>query len=123
MLAATDRYQWILSIDETMGMLGMLGEAICERIAKLTDQRSENARIRWSARNAMSAMKKIQLATGMDESWVRRVWPGSVDDVAANDDLYEFLKQRPAWLAAASDDQLKPYQKMSRPYRRVIPVI
>lgn len=107
MLAATDRYQWILSFDETMGMLGMLGEEICERIAKLTDQRSENARIRWSARNAMSAMKKIQLATGMDESWVRRVWPGSVDDVAANDDLYELKAAARMVSREVSDDQLK----------------
>jgi Zn-dependent peptidase ImmA (M78 family) len=105
MVAATVRHEFVLSFDETIGTLAQLGNAIAERIVGLSDKRSENGASRWQKRDEISESKRLQIATGLDEAALRKVWPYDVN--AANDNVYE-LKAAARMLGhRVSDVQLK----------------
>lgn len=106
-LAATVRQERILSFDMTMSTLKDLGEAIKDRLAGLTDLRSEIARTRWANRDTMPTVQRLQIATGRDEPSLRRIWPIDVATNAANDALYELKAAARMIGQKVTDSQLK----------------
>lgn len=105
MLVATTRQEWALPFAATMSTLEKLSEAIKERLAELKDMQSEIARSRWESRDSMPAAKRLQIATGIDETLLNRVWPTSLE--AANDKLYELKAAARMIGGKLPDDQLK----------------
>lgn len=105
MLVATARQEWALPFDATMLTLEKFSEAIKERLTHLKDQRSEIAISRWGSRDSMPAAKRLQIATGIDESLLNRVWPTTPE--AANDKLYELKAAARMIGSKLPDNQLK----------------
>jgi len=105
MLVATTRHEWALPFAVTMSTLEELCVAIKEKFAHLKDQQSETARSRWDSRDSMPAAKRIQIATGIEESLLDRIWPTSPE--AANDKLYELKAAARMIGSKLPDDQMK----------------
>lgn len=106
MVVATKRKEWILSFGPTMATLESLAEAIGNRLKGLEDERSKIACSRWDARNSMSKMRRLEIATGRDESSIVRIWPRDLEE-AANDKTYELKAAARMIGRNVSDDQLK----------------
>lgn len=111
MLAATNRQEFVLSLTETITTFEHLGNEIFSRIAELSDKRSELARSRWNARNEMSNLQRLKIATKRDEVTLRRIWPIDVDASAANDTVYELKAAARMIGRRVSDDQLRDILK------------
>lgn len=107
MLVATSRQEFVLSFEETIEAFEQIGDEIFSRIKDLKDKRSETARVRWSARHEMSNIKRLQIATKMDESTLRLIWPFDIDAPAANDNVYELKAAARMIGRRVKDDQLK----------------
>lgn len=106
MVVATKRKEWTLPFNTTMATLASLAEAIGNRLKGLEDERSKIACSRWDARDSMSKMRRLEIATGRDESSLVRIWPGNLEE-AANDKTYELKAAARMIGRNVSDDQLK----------------
>jgi Zn-dependent peptidase ImmA (M78 family) len=107
MLAATTRQEFVLPFDDTISTLESIGDAIFDRIAGLTDARSEIARTRWTNRSEMPNLQRLQIATQRDEASLRRIWPVDVDILSANDAVYELKAAARMIGRRLTDEQLK----------------
>ncbi len=106
MLAATNRNAWELPFASTLATLEELAEMIAERVADLGDSRSEQARKRWSERNAIDPARRLSIATGQNAGRLRAIWPLDIDLEAANDGRYD-LKAAARMIGGLAVDQAK----------------
>lgn len=105
MIVATTRQEFVISFDETMETFAHLGNAIAQRLNGLADKRAVIAISRWENRNEISELKRVQIATGISDELLKRVWPSNVN--AVNDNAYELKAAARMLGRRVSEEQLK----------------
>lgn len=89
MIVSTFQKQWELPYKTVMSVLTEVCDFIADRISDLSDVRSTRVLKRWNQRNSLPYIKRLQIATGISEGELHRIWPTNINQTASNDERYE----------------------------------